>query len=115
MSADRKVPADFPREPIAASVAGTQMKSPFRRLAEECRAGPPESELLERYEACEDLAVKLARYCTHKASKSPSLTREDNLARVEISIVKKVELGVWVVSAAERRWVMNRTRKLLGW
>lgn len=109
------VPDDFPREPPAVSLAGSQPKVAVRSVDGKHRVGLTDDELLERYDACEDLAQQLASYCARKASEHPSWTRDLNLARARDGLSRKVTSGLWDVSTSEQSWVMARVQMLLGW
>lgn len=109
------VPDDFPREPPRASLAGSQPKLAVRSVDGKYRVGLTDEKLLERYDACEDLARQLASYCARKASEQPSWTRDLNLARARDGLARKVASGQWDVSTAEQHWVMARVQQLLGW
>ncbi|CAJ6616979.1 Uncharacterised protein [Burkholderia pseudomallei] len=111
----RHVPDDFPRESYDASLAGSQPKLAVRSVDGKYRVGLTDEELLERYDACEDLAQQLASYCARKASEHPSWTRDLNLARAREGVARKVASGLWNVSAAEQSWVIARVQQLLGW
>jgi hypothetical protein len=52
----RHVPEDFPREPYDTLLAGSQPKFALRSVDGKYRVGLTNEELLERYDACEDLA-----------------------------------------------------------
>ena len=110
-----RVPDDFPRESHAASLAGSQPKLAARLVHCTYVAGLSPEELLERYEACEDLAQQLAVYCTRKAAENPSWSRDFNLSRAHRGVARKVKKGLWDISEAERRWVMTRVREILDW
>lgn len=111
----RPVPDDFPREPFIASVAGSQPKLAVRSVDGGYRVGLTDEELLERYDACEDLAQQLASYCARKATENPSWTRGFNLARAREGVARKAKAGLWNVSTAEQCWVMKRVQEILGW
>jgi vacuolar-type H+-ATPase subunit I/STV1 len=108
----RAVPDDFPRELPRVSPAGSRAKVAVRRIEGRYRAGYSEEEMLERYQACEDLAEQLASYCARKAKENPSWSWEFNLSRVRERVAQKVNAGLWEVSEAEQIWVMARVHQL---
>lgn len=109
------IPSDFPREAPLGSVPGAQPKLLVRLVNGKYIAGLTDTELLERYEGCEDLAQQCATYCTRKVADNPALTRELCLANVRKGFSLKVQAGEWDFSAAEQDWVMMRARQILGW
>lgn len=109
------VPDEFPREPYGASLAGAQPKITVRLDGGRYHVGLSDDELLERYQACEDLAQQLASYCVRKQSENPSWSREFNLSRARNGVAQKVARGLWDISGAELSWVMSRVQQMLGW
>jgi hypothetical protein len=109
------VPDDFPREVLLGAVSGKQPKLLVCLVGGRFSDGLTEVERKERYEACEDLAQQLAEYCARKASEHIEWSKEQNLARTERGMAQKVASGAWKVSNEEQRWIMTRTKALLGW
>jgi hypothetical protein len=109
------VPDDFPREVLLAGISGVQPKLAVR-LVDGCYSNTlTEVEREERFEACESLANQLATYCLRKAKENLEWSQQQNLARAERGMAQKVASGAWMVSSDEQRWVMGRTKALLGW
>ncbi|MBC8748579.1 hypothetical protein F6X42_18820 [Paraburkholderia sp. WC7.3b] len=96
-------------------MAGTQPKVAVRLVDGKYVMGLTEEERWQRYDACEDLALQLAAYCTRKSTLNPEWTRECNLERAGRGMADKVRRGLWDVSPAEQRWVMARVRSFLEW
>lgn len=110
------IPADFPVEQPIGAVSGVQPKVTARRLADGTyTSGLTDDELLERYEACEDLSVQLAAYCDRKWRQNPSWSQAFSLDRTLRGLVQKANAGEWHVSPAEQAWIMTRVRAILGW
>jgi hypothetical protein len=70
----------------------------------------PWSELLQRYELCEDMAQMLTE---------PAAALLVKLGVAEVDVLRKMRLGLEAdaatLSAAEAGWVVRRLAELLGW
>ena len=109
-----KIPADFPRDPSPASLAGMQPKFAARLIDSKLVVGLTHEELFRRYDTCEDLARQLVAYYARSASEHPDWSKELILERIRDALRDKVAIGVWDLSASEQEWVMGRLEKLLN-
>ncbi len=108
LSFDR-VPSDFPRK-FGGSVSGVQNKLIVRKIDGRFVEGMTEEELWVRYDACQDLATKLAEYAIRKRSRYAELSIREFLRRVRAGVVKKG----WDVTPGELDWVMTRVTLAMG-
>ena len=107
-----QVPVDFPRPQHLGAVPGAQPK--FLAVEYQGRYYSPgctPPELHERWQHCMQYVPQFVTSCIEtKAGKRAHMTEADILAQY---LTRLIESG-WV-SAAEARWVIRETAKLLGW
>lgn len=106
------VPLDFPRPTNLGAVPGAQDKflmTHYQGRFYSPGCTPPE--LLERWNACEDLAQQLSvKSLESKAGKRAHMTETEILDQY----LPRLVATNWT-SEAEARWVMRRTAELLDW
>ena len=98
------VPADFPRDPFPASLAGTQPKFAARLIDGRYVVGLTEGERVERYLMCNDLVDQLTGYVERKRLDRTDLTIAALLDQVDTGIRRKG----WDLGGAEFDWIMVR-------
>jgi hypothetical protein len=109
----RTIPADFPREGVAASVPGVQPKLLVRLEAETGRFvnGQNEADVEARHDMCQDLVVQLVGKCqTNRETKYRNLSEAQILERL---LAQLLSAG-WGTDA-EMRWVVRHTAAELAW
>jgi hypothetical protein len=111
----RLIHPEFPHETITGTVGGVQPKVLVRRDVDGnyVSGGPTLSEVLERFEVCDDLAEQLSIYAMRKKRENPEWTTEFNVERTRKAIADKVASGKWTLSAAEQSWIIERVRESL--
>jgi hypothetical protein len=108
-----KIPADYPRSEVYGAVSGFHPKLLLVRYADgkfyAPGCTPPELHL--RWDACEDLANKLAA----KALESKHGKRS-HMSEVEVleQYLPRLIATKWT-SEAEARFIIRRAAKILGW
>lgn len=109
----RSIHPDFPHETIIGTVSGVQAKVLVRKDDDGnyVSGGPTLSEVLERFEVCDDLAEQLGIYALRKKRENPDWTTEFNIERTRKAIADKVTSGKWTLSAAEQAWIIERVRE----
>lgn len=107
--ASDRVPADFPR-PCGGSVSGAQNKLSVRKIDSRFVAGMTEQELWVRYDACRDLAMKLAEHAKAKHVQYAELSLSEFLRRLRAGVVKRG----WNLAAEELDWVMRHVAAGMG-
>jgi hypothetical protein len=103
------VPADFPRPPLLAAIAGAQPKLPARVVDGAYVVGLTPEELRVRWELCEDLVDQLVPYCQRKRTERPEWSQEQLLSKVATAVRGKG----WDVSEPELQWVVGRVAATL--
>jgi hypothetical protein len=104
------IPMDFPFAGIGYALSGFQSKLnvvKFEGRFYEPGTTPPE--LLEAYEACEDMAQQMAPYCIKKLSQL-GMSHDDTLIAVWKGLLHKD----WF-SAQQTLWVIRRASQILEW
>lgn len=108
-SVDR-VPTDFPR-PCGGSVSGAQNKLIARQIDGRFIVdGMTDDELIDRYDACQDLAMKLTEHAKVKRGQYAELSLQEFLRRFRAGVVKRG----WDLAVEELDWVMRRVAVALG-
>jgi len=109
----RSIPSDFPHETIIGTVPGVQPKVLVRKSEDGnyVSGGPTLSEVLERFEVCDDLVEQLGIYALRKKAENPDWTTEFNVERTRKAMADKVASGKWTLSAAEQKWIIDRLRE----
>lgn len=106
------LPEDFPKGSTPGAVPGAQPKLLVRQEGGRFVTGAHESEVLARYEICEDLARQLAQYTSRKSAEHPAWTQEQLQAKVAAGL--KAKAFGWGLSPAEADWVLRRVATLAG-
>lgn len=104
------VPADFPWNPIPASLSGAQPKLAGRMIDGKFVVGLTAEERWVRWDMCEDLARQLVPKALHDAAKYPQNSNDFTLRRVR----RAVEARSWT-EGLETDWLIERLRVLLDW
>jgi hypothetical protein len=104
------VPDDFPRRTEFGAVAGAQPKLLVTQDAGCFREGPRETEVLARYDMCEDLARQLVAYRARKAVEQPTWTADQ--LRVKVAAGLRGKSAQWGLAPAEVEWVLRRVDAL---
>lgn len=104
------VPADFPWQPIPASLSGSQPKLSGRMIDGKFVVGLTAEERWVRWDMCEDLAHQLVPKASKDAAKFPDHSHETTLQRVR----RAIEARSWT-EGLETDWLIERLRVLLGW
>lgn len=107
------IPADFPREPVIASLSGVQPKLAVRLDADSGKYdnGPAKQDVQERYEVCADLVNQLVAKCRANRSTKYLLLSEAQILERLLSQLLGTNWG----SYAEMKWVIRSTATQLGW
>ncbi len=103
------IPADFPKDPWPASLAGAYPKVAARKIDGQFVVGLTSEELTIRYDNCLDLVVQLSAYCQRKLKTDPALQMDEYLPKVEQASLTKG----WDVSPIEMTWIMGKVREFL--
>ena len=104
------IPEDFPIVAEGYSLSGAQPKINVVKVdGRFYEVGTSPREIAEAYEVSEDLAQQMVAYCRRKQAEAPQ-PHEQLLQKVLQSLYKKD----WV-RPAHSRWIVDRTRQLLGW
>lgn len=103
-----KVPEDFPRIALAATMPGAQLKFTARKIDGRFVVGLTEEELCERWEYCEDLAQQLAAR-THRKWAAGLISDLDVFYK---ETEQRVRGQGWDLSNDEVTWLMDRVRQL---
>lgn len=98
------IPADFPRPPLLAALAGAQPKLPARLVDDAYVVGLTPEELRERFELCQDLVEQLVPYCRRKRTERPVWSQTQLLSKVATAVRGKG----WDISEPELQWVIGR-------
>lgn len=104
------VPDDFPRSRHLASVGGGQAKASVRRVEGQFMEGWTDAELLERYDACQDLVEQLTPFCRKKMASHPDPDVENLLLRVRKGVLNKG----WDLTDAELEWIFTQVKARLS-
>lgn len=104
-----RVPSDFPRRGEG-SLSGVQPKLAVRLIAGKFIAGETDEELVERYEACRDLAEEVTASARRKRPQYADLTLREFLRRLRKGVVAKG----WDLDAQELDWLMQQVAVGLG-
>jgi hypothetical protein len=101
------IPDDFPRGAPAGAVPGAQPKLLVHEEAGRFVPGwPTDTEVLARYEACEDLVQQLVRYSARKQAERPHWSSAEVREKVAASV--RVKSFRWGLSPAEAEWILRR-------
>lgn len=104
-----RVPSDFPRRGEG-SLSGVQPKLAVRLIAGKFISGETDEELVERYEACRDLAEQVTASAWRKRRQYADLTLREFLRRLRKGVVAKG----WDLDAQELDWLMRQVAVGLG-
>lgn len=104
-----QVPPDFPRRTDGA-LAGVQPKLAGRLIGGMVVVGETAEELIERYDACRDLAEQVTQSARRKRAKYADLTLREFLRRLRKGVVAKG----WDLDAQELDWLMRQVAVGLG-
>lgn len=105
-----RVPSDFPRR-CGGSVSGVQNKLIARKIDGWFFVdGMTDEELWVRYDACRDLALKLAEHAKAKRVQYAELSLPEFLRRLRAGAVKKG----WDLAPEELDWVMGSVAVAMG-
>lgn len=107
--APKVVPPDFPRRADGA-LAGVQPKLAGRFIGGKFVAGETTEELVERYDACLDLAEQVTESARQKRPQYAELTLREFLRRLRKGVVNKG----WDLDAQELDWLMRQVAVGLG-
>jgi len=100
------VPDDFPCNPIAAALPGTQAKFAARLIAGKFVVGFTPEERAQRYLACLDLVEQLTAYVHKKVAQKPDST----LISVLDNVAGRIPLQGWDLGASELVWIEKHVR-----
>lgn len=98
-----QVPPDFPRR-AAGALAGVHPKLAARLIAGKVVVGETAEELVERYDACRDLAEQVTQSARRKRVQYADLTLQEFLRRLRKGVVAKG----WDLDAQELDWLMRQ-------
>lgn len=107
--APKVVPPDFPRRADGA-LAGVQPKLAGRLIGGMVVVGETAEELVERYDACLDLAEQITESARRKRPHYADLTLQEYLRRLRKGVVAKG----WDLNAQELDWLMRQVAIGLG-
>lgn len=107
--APKVVPPDFPRRADGA-LAGMQPKLAGRLIGGKFVVGETAEELIERYDACRDLAEQVTANARRKRLQYADLTLREFLRRLRKGVVAKG----WDLEAEELDWLMRQVAVGLG-
>lgn len=106
------IPDDFPRCDYLSSLAGFQPKiSAVIHDGKYYNSGYLPTELFERWNKCEDLAVQLAKKSAASLSGKRSHMSESEILSQYLGRLIKTK---WTTEA-EARWTIKRAAAILGW
>lgn len=109
-----RVPDNFPRRTLSASVGGAALKYTARKADDGSYTTLVSDEEHEQaYENAEDLAQQLKIYALRKERENPDWSREFNLNRIQEGIKSKVRTMEWDFTSNEQDWIMYRLTYLL--
>jgi len=111
----QKIPDDFPRRTLNASLAGAAPKLAVHLMPDGTYSNMANvSEYREAYENAEDLAQHLKEYVLRKERENPEWDREFSLERTKKGVEAKMQSGEWDLDQPELDWVMRRLIGLLA-
>ncbi|WP_102662731.1 hypothetical protein [Herbaspirillum sp. BH-1] len=103
------VPDDFPRSRHLAAIGGAQPKAAVRLTQGQFLEGWTHAELIERFDACQDLVEQLTPFCLQKLASLPDSTVENLLPRVRKGVLNKG----WDLTDAELDWIFAKVKAKL--
>jgi hypothetical protein len=104
-----RVPSDFPRRGEG-SLSGVQTKLAVRLIAGKFISGETDEELVERYEACRDLAAQITEVGMRKRVQYADLPLKECLRRLYKGVVNKG----WDLDNRELAWLMLQVAVGMG-
>jgi hypothetical protein len=106
------IPSDFPRDGCLSSLAGFQPKiAAVIHDGKYYNSGYNPTELFERWDKCEDLAVQLAKKSAASLSGKRSHMSESEILSQYLGRLIKTK---WTTEA-EAHWTIKRAAVILGW